>query len=137
MNKKIRLSSDSASRKELLDAESELIEFQDANAQALSPTLSVELKRKFKKIELIQNVVILLEKQLELLKIEEVRERPVVNILDKPDIYDKPIKPQKRRIVTVNTFISFLVAFASTILYEKAKKYQIVNEIKREIKIRI
>lgn len=121
-------------RAELLEAEDDLIEFQEKNAQALSPTLSLELKRKYKKIELIQNVVILLEKQLELLKIEEVRERPVVNILDRADIYDKHIKPQKRKVVVANTFISFLIAFAGVILYEKAKKYRVLDMIINEIK---
>jgi len=119
-------------REELLNAEDELIKFQETNTQVGSPALSVELKRKYKKVELVQNVVILLEKQLELLKIEEVRERPVINILDEADIYDKPVKPQKRKVVMANTFGMFVLSYLFMILKEKAKHYNIAGLIKME-----
>lgn len=121
-------------REELSKAEQELIDFQEKNIRTTSPALSTEVKRMYKKIEIIQNVVIMLEKQLELLKIEEVRDRSVVNILDKADIYDKPFKPQKRKVVIANTFISFFLLYALVILREKIIYYKIIPAIRKESK---
>ncbi|MCK4979140.1 MAG: hypothetical protein KAS62_02035, partial [Candidatus Delongbacteria bacterium] len=75
----------------LLQTENEIIEFQEENATISSPLLSMELRRKTKNMELARSVVVLLEKQLELLKIEEVRDRPIINILDTPGVRDKPV----------------------------------------------
>lgn len=120
-------------RVELREAEDDLVKFQEANAKTVSASLSTELKRKFKKVELLQNVVVLLEKQAELLKIEEYRQKPVINILDHPDAVDKPIKPQKRRVVIFNTFVIFILTFVLIILREKAIKYNFKNELLDEI----
>ena len=120
-------------RKNLLKAENEIVEFQDENATISSPFLSMQLRRKTKNMELVRSVVVLLEKQLELLKIEEVRDRPIINILDAPDVRDKPVKPKKRDIVMINTILSFIMSYLIVILHEKAIKYRIYSRLKKEI----
>jgi uncharacterized protein involved in exopolysaccharide biosynthesis len=94
----------------------------------------MEEKRKVQDVELIRSVVVLLEKQLELLRIEEVKEKPIINILDKPDLRDKPVKPKKREVVMINTIISFFASFIIVIINEKAKKYRIYEKLINEIK---
>lgn len=119
---------------ELLESENALLAFEQANSKIISPLLSMNYKRLFKKVELLQDVVLLLEKQSELLKIEEHKKTPIINVLDEPDIHDKPVKPQKRQIVVVNTFVAFLLIYILAILKEKAVKYDIVTTIKKELK---
>jgi uncharacterized protein involved in exopolysaccharide biosynthesis len=114
----------------------DLVDFQNDNARTNSPTLSMEYKRKYQDVELIQGVVILLEKQLELLKIEEVKEKPIINILDVPDINDKPVEPQKRKVVVVNTIIAFFMSFVGVILKEKSAKYKVYDRLIDEFKIK-
>jgi uncharacterized protein involved in exopolysaccharide biosynthesis len=119
----------------LKQSEQELVEFQSNNAKASSPSFSMELKKKYQDVELLQNVVVLLEKQLELLKIEEVKDKPIVNILDQAEIHDKPIEPQKRRVVMVNTIIAFFLAYTGVILKEKTIKYKVIDKFKSELRI--
>jgi uncharacterized protein involved in exopolysaccharide biosynthesis len=121
-------------RKKLLQDENDYVEFKKINARTNSPFLSMEEKRKVQDVELIRSVVVLLEKQLELLRIEEVKEKPIINILDKPDLRDKPVKPKKREVVMINTIISFFASFIIVIINEKAKKYRIYEKLINEIK---
>lgn len=124
-------------RKKLADVEDDLVKFQNYNAKTNSPYLAMESKRRYQDVELMQGVVVLLEKQLELLKIEEVKDQTVINILDTPDVYDKPVEPQKRRVVMVNTFIAFLFSYVLLILREKAIKHKIIDQFVREMKRKI
>lgn len=119
--------------KKLRDIENDLVGFQNNNVRTNSPALTMDLKRKYQEVELMQGVVVLLEKQLELLKIEEVKEKTVINILDIPEVHDKPLKPQKRRIVMVNTIIGFLLAFVGVIMKEKAVKYKLKDKFLSEM----
>ncbi len=121
-------------KEQLKNSENELVAFQEVNARTTSPYLSMESKKKIQDIELIRSVVILLEKQLELLKIEEVKEKPIINILDRPEVRDKPVKPKKREVVMVNTILTFFSAFILVILNEKAKKYAIYDRLVKELK---
>ncbi len=113
-----------------------LVDFQNMNAKTTSPSLSMEYKKRFQDVELIQSVVVLLEKQLELLKIEEVKEKPIINILDYPDINDKAIEPQKRKVVIVNTLIAFFISFVGVILKEKAVKYKVLDKMLLEMGVK-
>jgi uncharacterized protein involved in exopolysaccharide biosynthesis len=121
-------------REKLQEAEKDLVEFQEANARTTSPFLSMEARKKIQDIELIRSVVILLEKQHELLKIEEIKEKPIINILDKADLRDKPVKPKKREVVMMNTIISFIASFILVIINEKSKKYGIYGKLMNELK---
>ena len=122
-----------AVKKELAEAEVKMVEFQEANAQVGSPQLSMNSRKLIQDIELLRSVVILLGMQLELLKIEEVKEKPIINILDKADIRDKPVKPKKREVVIMNTVLTFLACFIFAILNEKAKKYGIYKKLFKEL----
>ena len=119
--------------KELAQIQGDVVIFQTENSLISSPNLSMEIKKKIEKMDLLKSVVVLLGKELELLKIEEVKENQIINILDQPDVVDKPVKPQKRLIVIVNTFLSFLITYVGVILHEKAKKYGVYRMLKKEL----
>lgn len=119
--------------KELAQIQDDVVRFQTENSLINSPNLSMEIKKKIEKMDLLKSVVVLLGKELELLKIEEVKENQIINILDQPDVVDKPVKPQKRLIVIVNTFLSFLITYVGVILHEKAKKYGVYRMLKIEL----
>lgn len=121
-------------KNELYEEEQGLLKFQESNAKLSSPFLSLQVKRMYKKIELTTDLEVLLKKQLELLKIEEERLKPVMNILDAPDIYEKHVKPKGRKIATVSTFLAFLLSYGFSIYYEKVNFSMFFNKIKQIIK---
>ena len=113
--------------------QNDIVIFQKENASTSSPDLSMEVKKKIQEMELLRSVVVLLGKEHELLKIEKVKDSQVINILDYPDIVDKPVKPQKRVVVMINVFLSFLISFTAVILREKAIKYGVLERLKNEV----
>jgi len=118
----------------LENAEEDLLNFQEKNARLTSPFLSLQVKRKLKNISLITDVEVLLRKQLELLKIEEERSKPVMNILDPPDIYEKRTRPLGRKIVINSTFITFILSFLICLTHDNFKNKGIIEKLKGVIK---
>ena len=121
-------------KSQMIKAQNEFIAFQEANISTRSPSLSMQTRQMMKDIELIQSLVVLLEKQLELLRIEEEKEKPVINILDYPVVVDRSVRPRKREVVMINTILSFFISYVVLILHEKAKKYGIYQRIFKELK---
>lgn len=121
-------------QEELLAAETALIEFQEKNTKLSSPSLSIENTRKYFRIQLAKDVVSLLQRQVDLLRIEQVRLKPVINLLDEPDIHDKHIKPARRRIVMTGTFIGFLTSFLFLTTYQRLKEKKLIQKISEYIR---
>ncbi len=119
--------------KHLLELEADLLEFQEKNAKLISPSLSLQVKKKAKEIQLTTDLEVMLRKQIELLKIEEERSKPVMNILDKPDIYDKHVRPQGRKVAITATTSAFFISFLIFLVYEKEKKVGIIHKLKKSI----
>jgi uncharacterized protein involved in exopolysaccharide biosynthesis len=117
----------------LLETETDFLEFQEKNAKLVSPYLSLQVKRKAKEIQLTTDLEVMLRKQIELLKIEEERSKPVMNILDQPDIYDKHVRPQGRKIAMTATISAFIFSFIIFLAYEKEKKIGIIPKLKKSI----
>jgi uncharacterized protein involved in exopolysaccharide biosynthesis len=103
----------------LAEAESDLIKFKNENTITVSPSLRTELIGLERKLKLAQDFATMLEKQRELILIEEVREKPIVNILDTAQITFKPFKPKRRQVVMTNTFFAFVLSIIGVFLKEK------------------
>ena len=120
-------------RADLAQNEQDLVVFQELNSKIVAPSLTMEYRKLSNAIEMTRSVLLLLEKQVELLKIEEIRKKPVLNILDQADIYDKPIKPTKRKTVMVNTVVAFIISFALVLFKEKAQSHKVIDRVKKEM----
>ena len=79
------------------------------------PEEFTERARLMRNIEVNTQVYITLKQQYELNKIEELKERPVLNILDTGDIATEKSKPLRTLIVLASTFIAFF--FSGFIMY--------------------
>ncbi|NOR46261.1 MAG: hypothetical protein GQ534_11800 [Candidatus Delongbacteria bacterium] len=135
INKSIKFTKDRLLevKAELTQYEQDLVNFQEYNTKIVAPSLSMEYRKLSNQIEMSRSVFLLLEKQVELLKIEEVRKKPVLNILDKADIYDRPVKPTKRKTVVVNTIVAFILSFTIALFKEKAASHKVIDKIMNEI----
>ena len=106
-------------RQDLTKSEDALKEFRERNAQARSPQLMLEQGRLERDLQINTTLFVELKKQYELAKIEEVKNTPVVNVMDlaRPTI-DKE-RPKRRIIVT----LAFILTFVCVVVYVVADKY--------------
>lgn len=118
----------------LLNIEQEMIKFKEENYQQNSPSLRAEIIRLERKFGLMNNFVLMLQKQRELILLDEVREKPVVNILDTADITYKAIKPKKREIVITNTFGGLILSIFLVFLKEKYYTRDLIDKIRSSMK---
>jgi uncharacterized protein involved in exopolysaccharide biosynthesis len=104
--------------------EEKLKTFREQNRIVMqSPQLMLEQGRMLREVEILQAVYIELNKQLEIAKIDDIRETPVVNLKEPakdPVMRDSP----KRLNALITTMIfSFLISVALFILLPHLRKY--------------
>ena len=69
-------------KQDLTKAENRLKEFREKNRQVLSPQLLLEQERLIRDVQINATIYTELRKQFELVKIEEVKNIPIINIMD-------------------------------------------------------
>ncbi|MAM98682.1 MAG: hypothetical protein CMF91_02195 [Candidatus Marinimicrobia bacterium] len=105
-----------SAKADLYDSEEELSEFmKDHPLSEEGPEEFTERARLMRNIEVNTQVYITLKQQYELNKIEELKERPVLNILDTGDVATEKSKPLRTLIVLASTFIAFF--FSGFMMY--------------------
>ncbi len=133
-------------RKLLKDAESSLANFAAKNRIIASPDLEVEKDRLERNVKIQEEVYTTLKKQLELAKIEEQEEKPVIEILESaaPPLYKSSPKTRKNVILAglVSLFLfvglAFVMEYISKINPEDEKNkefYKYLGDIKKELLI--
>ena len=81
---------------DLRNSEKELRDFRQKNMQISSPSLLLQEDRLQSEVEIQKGIYLTLKQQLELSKIEEIQEKSIVQILDKPVM---PIRPSNKNLV--------------------------------------
>ncbi len=94
-------------KQDLTEAENALKEFREKNKQVLSPRLLLDQERLIRDVQINGVVYTELRKQFELVKIEEVKNIPVINAMDPARAPAKKDKPKKATIVLAVFLISF------------------------------
>ena len=98
-------------KSELTAAENQLKRFREKNRRVIdSPALLLEQERMVREVELHNTLYVELKKQYELVKIEEVKNTPVVDVLDRAEPPIKRFKPKRKLIVLLSSLLSFLSA---------------------------
>jgi len=87
---------------DLKSSETSLKEFNERNRQISSPALQLEQGRLDRDVEIQKGIYLTLKQQYELVKIEEVQEASIVQVLDKPQV---PLGP-----TNINLKLSVLLA---------------------------
>jgi len=100
-----------SSKMDLFLSEEILSKFLKENSVADdNPEVMLKKNRLLRNVEVNQEVYITLRKQFELNKIEELKEKPIINILDVGDIPTQKSKPLRTLIVISWTMIAFFVS---------------------------
>ena len=98
-------------KKDLFTSEEALSDFQKKHLIVDdSPEIILARARLIRNIEVNQEVYIILRQQLELNKISELKEKPVLNILDNGDVATQKSKPLRTLILLSATFFSFIIS---------------------------
>lgn len=103
----------------LINAEEALKEFKEKNRNINeSPEIQLEQARLQRNIAIKQEIYITLEKQKEIAMIEEVKNEPIVNILDIGEKAVKKSEPKRLFIVMITFFIAFFLSITIVIIRE-------------------
>ncbi len=106
-------------QKELEEVEEELKIFRDSNRQILeSPALLLEEQRLTRETSVLTSVFTTLKQQLEITKIEEVKESTLVQIIDPPEAPLKKNKPNRILSVILSLILGFVMALVVAFVRE-------------------
>jgi len=109
-------------QKELEGAEEALKEFRDRNRQIQqSPALLLEQQRLMRETSVLTGVFTTLKQQLEMTKIEEVKESALVQVLDPPEAPLYKDKPKRKLSVLLALILGFGVAVVVAFIKEYAQ----------------
>jgi uncharacterized protein involved in exopolysaccharide biosynthesis len=98
-------------KEELSNSEVKLTDFRKEHPLALdTPDLQLQRGRFMRDIEVNQEVFITLRQQYELAKIEELKEAPIINILDEGEAAVEKTKPRRTLIVIISTILGITLS---------------------------
>jgi uncharacterized protein involved in exopolysaccharide biosynthesis len=106
-------------KKDLTNSEDALKDFRERNSQVRSPQLLLEQGRLERDLQINNTLFIELKKQYELAKIEEVKNMPVINVLDRARAAVYKDRPRRSVIVIV----TFMLVIAGVVTYLIVQKY--------------
>ncbi len=103
---------------ELKQAEEALKGFRERNRNiAQSPDLQTRQMRLQRQLTIKQEVYLLLQKELEMTKIELVKETPVINIVDHAEPPALRTEPKRTLIVIISAFLGFFLSLVVLVLW--------------------
>lgn len=101
--------------KDLETSENELAKFKERNLDTDAPKVYLEEQRLLRKVTLNQELYIQLKKQYEIARIEEKNDKPLVEIIQEPEIPLMRSKPNRKLMAMVGTlagmFVGIFIAF--------------------------
>ena len=120
-------------QKELEEAEEELKVFRDRNRQIqASPALLLEQQRFIRETAVLTGVFTTLKQQLEMRKIEEVRESTLVQVLDPPEAPLYRDKPNRK----LSVLLSLILGFGMAVVMAFVKEYASNSDKEEKGKLR-
>ena len=112
---------------DLEKAENTLKEFRENNRQiSSSPQLLLEQERLIREVQINTTIYVELKKQYEIVKIEEIKNIPIVNVMDAARPAQWKERPKRARIV-VTSFITMVLA-TCYYAFGKAKYWNQLNQ---------
>tara|TARA_B000000475_G_scaffold44558_2_gene33535 strand:- start:14177 stop:15352 length:1176 start_codon:yes stop_codon:yes gene_type:complete len=104
-------------KSELEDLEDNLKNFKERNrGYEASAELFMKFSQKLREVEAKQQVYVTLQKQLELARINEVKQTPIINILDEAKPPVNKSRPSRAIIVLLSMFAGFIFSLSISII---------------------
>jgi uncharacterized protein involved in exopolysaccharide biosynthesis len=107
-------------KQDLEKAENKLKEFREKNRQITSsPQLMLEQERLAREVQINSTLYVELKKQYELAKIEEIKNVPIINVLDEARPAAKKELPRRSTIVLTTLFLSLFGIVVFVLINER------------------
>ena len=104
-------------KSELEDLEDNLKNFKERNrGYEASAELFMKFSQKLREVEAKQQVYVTLQQQLELARINEVKQTPIINILDEAKPPVNKSRPSRAIIVLLSMFAGFIFSLSISII---------------------
>ncbi len=104
--------------------ETQLKNFREENRIiSQSPNMLLTQNRLKRNVEIMQAVYIELVKQIELAKLQEIQDTPVINIIEKAEEPLKKAGPNRRRTLTIVLLLSFVITVSLVLISNKINEY--------------
>ncbi len=105
-------------KKDLANAENNLKHYRAKNRLRLDPSDQLEDARLQREVLINQEVMIQLQKQYEMAKIEEAKDLPVLDVIDSPRMPVEKSKPQRKRIVLIGLVLGLILGAMAALVYD-------------------
>jgi uncharacterized protein involved in exopolysaccharide biosynthesis len=116
----------------LTSVENKLKDFREQNRMlSQSPMLLLEQGRLMRQVEILQTVYIEITKQLELAKIDEIKDTPIVNLKEAAQDPIKKAGPKRLTILIIVLFFSSILSSMYIIFNDDIKRYYLIVRNKK------
>jgi uncharacterized protein involved in exopolysaccharide biosynthesis len=105
-------------KESLKEAEENLRRFRQRNRLRIDPTEELEDARLQREVLVNQEIMIQLQKQYEIAKIEEARDMPVLDVIDKPMMPIKKSKPKRKIIILAGSVAAVFFSIMAAVLFD-------------------
>jgi len=102
---------------ELERNENALAEFRERNLGVGAPKVMMQLGRLTRNLNVNQEIFLQLRKELELAKLEELKDQPLIEVISKPVIAVDRSKPRRKQIVVIGFFLGCILGISATFLH--------------------
>lgn len=118
----------------LMLAEDDLKIFRETNKRIEnSPQLQLEQGRLVREVRVQEEVFLTLKKQLEIVKIEEVKSSPLIRILDDAVVPLFKIRPMRKKIMFASIILSVILGMGFTLILEYFSNFYSKTEYKSKL----
>ncbi len=102
---------------ELEQTENSLAEFRERNLGVAAPKIMMQMGRLTRTLSVNQEIFLQLRKQVELAKIEELKDQPLIEVISKPVIAVDRTKPRRKQIVMLGAFLGAILGVGSAFFH--------------------
>lgn len=114
---------------ELRQAEEKLKTFREKNRISTSPELQLEMQRLIRTIEIANTLYVELRKQYEITRIEEVKDIPIINVMDKPVPQIQREYPRRKMVILI-TVVVLCIGYIAVLLFHRLYWRSVVSVIR-------
>lgn len=94
---------------DLTKSEDDLVRFKERNLMSHSPNVMLEEARLTRQVTLNQEIFLELKKQYELVRLEELDDQTLVQVIKNPEVPIQRSKPKRSMLVIIATFAGFFI----------------------------
>jgi uncharacterized protein involved in exopolysaccharide biosynthesis len=102
---------------DLASNENSMVDFRERNRDVASPKVMVHLARLNRNLTINQEIYLQLKKQYELARIEELKDKPLIEVIAEPIIAVEKSKPKRKQIVVAGMLLGLIMGLGAAFFH--------------------